>query len=165
MNENSKKKRSVLRKYIRSDRVYSPQKLKIIRIRNHLTRKEVVAKTNINYSTLEKLETGRTKSPEVNTLFTLAELYNCCIGEFFNKQLDYIHCSKQEQTLIFLLRNDSYFDINKTITALQDKSEKGIIFRKFLATIFSMQDLPVKALEDIIRIHQDIKEFQTGAAT
>ena len=138
MGENSiKKKQLSLRKYLRTDSCYDPINLKNIRIRNNLTRQDVVKETNLSYSTIEKLETGRTKSPEWTTMYSLAQQYHCCIGEFCNQNLNYVHCTDTEKTLLKLLRTERY-DLSKIITILKNNSHANI-------------------LEDLIKLYNDIE--------
>jgi len=150
---------SPIRKILRTATCYNPKKLKTIRQNKQLTRKEVINKTNLSYETIYNLETGRSHSPEFNTLFVLAELYDCCIGEFCIKPLSHTHCSTCEQKLLQIIRSQN-IKIELIIKLLERTNNRQLI-NEAISTFISI-DLSETTLKNIINIHKDIKQYQQG---
>ena len=150
----------VIRKYLRNERLYSPSKLTNIRKQRNISREDVVKETGISYHTIDKLENGKVKSPELNTLIIFAELYNCCISEFLiNPKLSYFHCSQIEQKLIQNLREYPEFNISKIVKILADQSDHGKIVRQNINDILS---LPDNILENYHLMSKDIIKILTA---
>lgn len=151
-----------IRKYIRTNQCYNPNKLKNIRIAQNLTRREVITKTNMSYSTLEKLENGRISSPEWTTMYTLAELYGCCIGEFCDQNLEYIHCTKLEKHFFETIKINN-INLQQFINLLEDHSPKGNLIRQLFFSVDDFHYIPEEIIIDIIKMNNSLfKHFKKG---